>query len=701
MLRSRARWALALAAVALGGGCGFGGGSSAGSGTTGAADSGGAGTSGTAGIYGATGSAGTGNSGSGSAGTSTGTGGAFGTGSAGTGSMQGTGGAGGGASGSTGSGASGTTGSGGSAIPQDGGAVDSSTGCFITVDPPPSALNLEAGPTATLSLQASVSGYAGGPDGGPPSWTWTANMAARGAVSSVGTTSTDPSGASVEVSIATAGIYQVQAFIADAPTCVSQPYVYLVSPPATPTYRFRVMPPSDSQLPMREVVVSTPFSGSQAIALDDVPASVVTLSPVDVHGFAAPSYLRITSPSFSFMLEGDTRQGPFMAPLETPLSYEVLIVPDDTGLAPLLVSGLPSSLLTQMAVTPGATVTGVARDGGGNPIAGAQVILTAGDRPSTIGVTDAGGGFSLLTREGPMAADIMAPAGSGLPDAHVAASPGVMLLEGMASLDVAMDYANLPSGPLTVSVTGPGPGASPVAGAHVRVDLATPILNAGALTVLGPTGTVLPATGTAHADALTDAQGLADLGLLPAGMYHAIVAPPDGMAGAAITLADVVVSSSAATVPVALAPPTTLSGTLMPAAAAGAKLTAIDRGLLAAVNLPTAIAAADGTYALTLAAGRTYELLVEPKPGLALARSVVAVVTATVGGPARVDVVPAALPWTGKVTDMGIGVAGAIVEAYCAEPAATCLDSTLAVAQATTAADGSLTLALPTAATGP
>jgi hypothetical protein len=125
----------------------------------------------------------------------------------------------------------------------------------------------------------------------------------------------------------------------------------------------------------------------------------------------------------------------------------------------------------------------------------------------------------------------------------------------------------------------------------------------------------------------------------------------------------------------------------------GTKVTAIDRGLLAAATFPTATVAANGSYALALAPGRSYELLVEPAAGQPLGRSVVAIVPP--GGAARTDTAPAALTWPGVVTGAGRPVAGALVQVFCAAPSTWCLDSTLTVAQGTTRADGTLTLVLP------
>jgi hypothetical protein len=616
-----------------------------------------------------------------------------------------------GAAGTTGSAGAGS-GAGGIPAGVDGGAVDAGVMCLVTIDridPSsgdviPSFANLEAGPASTLRLRASVSGWngAGALDGGGPRWRWSVKKSGgHTGVSDGNYTTFDDS--TIDVSLDTDGTYQIMASIQGAPACDRSPLVIQVAPPEAATFRLRVMPPAAAQLPVREIIVNSTSIGDapQPIDLGDAKSTAtVSLSPVDVRGYPLPSYVRITSPSFQFDIEGDTGRGALVAPLATLLAYDVLVLPDN-GLAPLLVSGSPDLITSQMsvAVGPGARVTGVAHDGAGMPVAGARVVLEAGVRPSTIGVSGADGSFGLTTRDGAHGADILPPAGSGLPEAHVAASPGIVVPADLPSVALDMTWANLPSSALTVTVIGPGESIAPVAGAEVRVDLATPLPNVGTLRVHGATTAQLTATGTAHGDVVTDANGVARFGRLPTGTYHVIVAPPAGFVGGAITLPpDVTLTGADASVPIALAVPVTISRTLSAitaGATAGSRVTAIDRGLLAAPTMATATADATGAYTLTLAAGRTYELLVDPPANQGIARSVVNVVTpSTTNGP-QTDVVPPALFWRGSITGAGRSVPGALVQAFCVQPASTCFDAALPLAQGTTASDGSITLILP------
>jgi hypothetical protein len=593
--------------------------------------------------------------------------------------------------GSAGASATGAAGTG----PADAGTDGGGAQCLISIAPvgSDSLMNLEASPNKTLRLHATVSGYPGAPDGGGVPWRW---FVSPGANVDAGIDVTHVDDATIEITLNTPGTYQVQATIDGAPYCDRAPVTFVVKVPQAPSLLFRVTPPAGLQLPVRETPLTTSsIANDSTLDLGDAKASeLVSLLPVDARGFSIPSYIRITSPKFTFDLEGWTGRGAFVVPLSTDLPYSVLVLPDG-AVAPTLVSGLLDALSTSVPMSPGVNVTGTLRDGKGNPVVGARAILMAGALPSTVGVSGADGTLGLLARQGTFSADILPPAGSGLPEALVTGSPGIVLLPGATDLNFSMDWAKVPAAALTIAVTGPG--GAPVAGARVRVDLATPLANAGTLSVSGVT-TPLQATGSAHADGVTDAQGAAHLGLLPTGSYHVIVAPPDGASSVAITLQDVYLPAAGATAPIALAAPVTLAGTIAGVGTvAGAKITAIDHGLLASATLATATTGADGSYKLPLAVGRTYELVVEPDPKSGLARTVLNLETPTAMGNVRFDTITPAVAWKGSVTGAGRAVAGALVQVFCA-PRASCIDPDLALAQGTTAADGSITLSLPAAA---
>jgi hypothetical protein len=598
-----------------------------------------------------------------------------------------------GVAGSTGG--AGTTGAAGGAAGAPGSA-GAGAGCTVTIVPldPPSFFSLVAGPSSTLEMQASVSGYTG-----TPTWQWSVEMTTGTASTPVPVTLADDTGARVEVPLPTPGKLAIRALIAGAPQCNREPSVYQINAPQTPTFVFRVTPPSGSMLPVSESVLAATDLGGGPHTLDLGGGSVddvVSLAPIDARGFPLPSFIRVTSPSFNFDLEGYTSQSPLITPLDPALTYDVLVVPE-AGLAPLLVSGQVGDFQKALGptVAPGLPVMGVALDGAGTPVVGAHVLLLRdGALPSTVGVTAADGTFELSARDGMLSAEIVPPDGSGLPTAHVA--PGIVLLAEETNLSLTMAWAASTSGDLSATVRDPG--GTLVQGARVRADATGDLSSVGMLTVAAPgvlADAHLTATGSAEADAITDAQGLAHLGRLPTGSYHITAAPPAGMS-AAVTMSDVTLPAAGLAAAVPLAALVAVTGTLTPLGpTAGASVTALDQGVLASSTLPTAVAAADGTYTLMLSPGRSYELLVQPAQGQALGAGVLSVVTPGTSAGARSDVVPAGLTWSGVVTGAGRPVAGALVEVFCGKAGASCVDASIAVAQGMTRADGTLSLLLP------
>jgi hypothetical protein len=572
--------------------------------------------------------------------------------------------------------------------------------------------DLVAAPTLQLTVEARVSGLP--VEAGAPRWTW--HVEPRGGAPSTSTPGgadaglIDPTqyGDVIDVNVGP-GSYQI-IVSNDVPGCAQASTVIDVAAPAPPRLRFRVTPPAAAQVPAREIEIdgANPSSVGE-LPLCELGKAMLTIAPKNGRNALMPAYVRITTPSLGSGIEGYTGQGPLLEALATNLSYRVLVIPG-TAIAPFVVTGTPIDLRTALSAnwSAGVPVTGTARDGDGNPVAGARVLLRDGDRPSTIGVSAADGSFSLATREatlsrdGTLAADILAPTGSGLPDAHVG-SPGILLPAGTASVSLSMTWAKIPSATASVSVVD-GEGA-PVAGARVRAELsgAPPVI--GALAVHSSSATLndvtLQATGTVWAQVTTDDAGVAQLGRLPVGGYRVTVAPPAGLASAAITGADFVLGSAGLATRVALEAPVAFEGRLTPAAlAAHAKVTALDRGTLAAAVVPSATVDEGGRYSLPLAGGRTYELIVEAPAGQPFARRAYATVSPDdAASGSRMDSMLAPRPWSGSVTCAGSGVGGALVQVFCA--GASCIDPTLVLAQGTTRSDGTVVLMLPGVATEP
>ncbi|HEX4404476.1 MAG TPA: hypothetical protein VH560_06595 [Polyangia bacterium] len=566
------------------------------------------------------------------------------------------------------------------------------TGCDVevTLTAKGQSMGLIAGPSVLGELTASVTGYTG-----TPTWSWRVQLVVGGVSTSVTTNPPNDTGPMAEIPLQKPGTLEVQALIVGASMCDRPAIQFSISPPAPPSYLFRVTPPSASRLPISESLLpASAVAGGHTIDLGAGNASdVVSLSPVDARGFPLPSFVRVTSEAFTFDLEAYTGMSAFVAPLSPALSYNVLVVPD-SSVAPMRFTG--NAAMLQAALGPtvlaGLPVTGSAFDAQGAPVAGTRVLLRNGDLPSTVGVSGADGHFNLSARAGNLSAEIAPPDGSGLPTALVPA--GIMLLAQETNLALTMTWVAMSSGDLSVTVRS---GGAIVEGARVRADVASVFASVGTLAVEAP-GTFadaqLSASGTAEVEGVTDAQGVAHLGRLPMGRYHITVAPPDGSANA-VTMADVTLPATGLTTEIALASPVSVTGTLTPIGpTTGATVTAIDQGVLAAPAPAPAPVGAGGAYSLSLAPGRTYELLVAPADGRGLGAGVFSTVTVGPSGGAHDFAVPSGVTWSGSVTGAGRPVAGALVQVFCAAPA--CIDVTVAVAQGMTRADGSLSLVLPT-----
>jgi hypothetical protein len=645
-------------------------------GTTATSGTGAAGTNGAAGlpVVGVTGAAGT--SSAGGAGSGTGAGGT--TGAAG-----------------TSAGTAGVTGSSTDAGVGADASPDASASCNISITSltPGTSLpgSFQLGVQPVVRAHASVAGYFGAPT---PTWIWSVSFA--------GTVTTPApagdTGDTVDVQLKALGDYQISVRIAGAPQCNRLPVTATVVAPRMPAFLIRVTPPSGSRLPVRESALDSSAVASAPHTIDlaaGAASSVVSLLPKDASGFPVPSFLVVTNPATTFDLQGYTARGPFITSLVDDVMYQVLVVPDGDW-APLLVNGMPDALQQALSLTPGVAVTGTAQDGAGHAVPNARVILRAGRLPSTVGVSDAGGTFAVSARMNIFGATISPPAGLGLPEAHVPASPGIVVSPYVASLGVDMKWAKVTPAPLTITVRASAGGAL-VAGAQVRVESSAEVPAVGTLTVHAAGGDVaLSASGTARADAVTNANGVAALGLLPPGAYHLIVAPP-ATTTAAVTLADVTLPAAGLARDVVMSALVSVQGTLTAngTTVSGATVSAVDRGELAPATRASSTVDAAGRYTLALSPDRTYELLVTPAAGQTFGLTVLPTFVPGTSPTAHTDAIAPGLVWNGTVVGGARPIASAIVQAFCLGPSPTCLDPSIPLAQGTTAADGTLALTLP------
>jgi hypothetical protein len=567
----------------------------------------------------------------------------------------------------------------------DGGGGDASASCLVTLARADggSFAGLVAGPGEVLRVHATATGYLG-----TAKWDWTITIVGQK------TTTLLDAGSTIDIELATPGDYRIRADVEGVPECNrGAAFPFVVDEPGPPSFVFRVTPPSSSHLGILEKKIPATATDLQLQPVLELGGSdtvrVVDLTPLDSLHFPLASYVRLTSPGLSFNIESYTKGGPFLPALVTDRLYDLLIIPDG-AVAPQLLSGPLNDITQRLAVSDGISIMGTARDDSDHPVVDARVLLRKGDVPSTVGPSDASGRFTVRARAGTLSAVVVPPPGSGLPEARVPSTPGIDLREGTTGMTLDMKWAKSPAGPLALRVLGTD-GATPVAGARVHVESSAELPSVGTLTVR-VSGVEIPlaATGTVRADAMTDAKGVAALGVLRAGDYRVTVAPPDSGSTAATTAATLTLPAAGLTRDVRLAPLVMVTGLLTPAAmAAGSRVTALDQGILAPTTQASAIVDANGNYALALSSSRKYELLVEPPVGRGLARSVFAILNP--GESPAPSAVPVALPWSGTVTTLGNGVGGAVVQVFCLS----CLDTKLPVAQGISQADGTLDLLLP------
>jgi hypothetical protein len=217
----------------------------------------------------------------------------------------------------------------------------------------------------------------------------------------------------------------------------------------------------------------------------------------------------------------------------------------------------------------------------------------------------------------------------------------------------------------------------------------------------GGAAVTLRASGSVDVEAVTDASGVAAFGSLPVGDLTLTIIPAAGGGGgaptAAITSATVTLPPAGLARTVALTAKVMLTGMLLPvSAAAGARVTAVDRSVTAASTVATATVDASGKYSLLVDPLRGYQLFVDPAPGVPRARSVLGVVTSSSAATTLpTQTLPAGHLVQGTVTANGTGVPSARVQAFCPVWSQRCSDPTFSLADAVTDRDGRFELRVP------
>jgi hypothetical protein len=577
-------------------------------------------------------------------------------------------------------GGAGTTGAAGSTGAAGTGA---SLPCGVVLSSPGGFDDLAAGPNEKVRVRGRIVGTV---QPAKPEWTWKVTIDSTGEV--VTTTTPDPKDPTViEFPIARADRYVVAATVQVTPHCGGVERVTTTFAPAV-SYHVRITPP-------REHVDLAPYEGTIKLRAGTSmqrnfyfdPTATVSIDLRTPASQAIGSYIRITSPGHFSSREGDTRIRGFTTALvaESSWLYDVLIVPADAGVAPLLFSGRTAARVAVLpaVVDPDVPVVGSLAVEGGAPVKNAAVLLRDGALPSTLGTTDAAGAFALRARAGAFSAAIL-PAGGALPEARVGDAERINL-PFTADTPVRLDFkwrADLGARALVARFTRSD--GSPAADIDVRLDSAAGALpNVGSVRVTnnGSGDQTIVATGAVHRTAKTDANGNASFMDLPRAKYQLMGVPPVGSTdGITVTPVDLTAAAPAsASVTVPLARKVAVTGRLVNFPE-GTRVIVVDDEPVPVVghDFAPAVLGAQGAYALSLDPNHAYHLLADPPAGRRVSRVPLGSV-ATQATPIARDVraLPRMLTFAGRVyrSDGATNVGAAKVQVFCIGGGPECVDT--------------------------
>ncbi|MSP62243.1 MAG: carboxypeptidase regulatory-like domain-containing protein [Myxococcales bacterium] len=448
----------------------------------------------------------------------------------------------------------------------------------------------------------------------------------------------------------------------------------------TAAYRLRFTPPVASGLPRQERIVilrgKTPLDHQEFRLADGLPVDGKLAGPKG--GAGVPGTLRFLSDAGLDVLAAAGPDGKFSALLLADDKYRMVIVPALDGLAPRLGPHAAGAVLAvgAFSVDAGAKVSGQVKDEAGQPLPGARVVLAAGPLPSSVGLTDALGAFTLHAAPGDYAVTVQA---DGRPDIQGASSS----VKDGAQLAIAY----LPGQVAAAIKVVASDGATGMSGA--RVVVRSTQMGKVAKVTWGQ-GAPADADGAVRVARLTAQDGSLPPLLLPPGEYDVLCEPPPGAADGAtrvhFTLAQ------AASWKVALQPRTRVKGLLSDGNAPipSVRVTAIEQGGFGVTV--TTRTADDGTFELPVDAAAGADLFFDPPLFSDPNRHFQRAHKTLAPGAARADLtLVRGLLLRGQVAPpAGAPLAFALVEAWCA----TCEDTT-AAGLATTGPDGTFVMYLP------
>ena len=502
----------------------------------------------------------------------------------------------------------------------------------------------------------------------------------------IATTPRTPDNRDVEFIAAEPGVYQVELNVTGGSrTCPTWRGDKNVRDPGSTSgaVRLRFTPGPSTTAPIQERVVVVPGGSDFAAGVLAIDPGVSTAIDVrDSGGARVPAYVRLTSratPDAVVELVTSVTGGE-RATLASG-RHDVLVIPLVPDLAPI---ERPNWDAAQggFIVTAGASVIGTVLDGTGAPLADARVSIAAAGSgpPSTLATTGSDGRFVLgwqLTSGASLV--VVPPATSGLP----------RLTAPLATIDL--------GAPLTVRYQ-PGQAQVELGGTLVRVGGA-PVVNGHVLFALeladiatitdGSTTALVPG---AHRDRIaTDATGhlAAYRVTVSSGRAFAIA---DGGPGA-VALVDVSTTTTTIDAPA----PATLTGLVVDRAGAplpGVALAASVVDELAHLDAPapTATSGADGRFTLALAAGASYQLVLDdPRARAARRRLLVAATAGDLGSVALPP--PVRVLGTVRLVGQSTGLAEVSVTALC--DACTGLERSRPQGETVTDVAGDFTVVVP------
>jgi hypothetical protein len=376
-------------------------------------------------------------------------------------------------------------------------------------------------------------------------------------------------------------------------------------------YRLRLVPPNGQAIPIQEIPQSIATGTDVSLGtLVLSPGVAVTGTVEDESGAPLSAYLRVTSRGAAVPWHVESfagADGAFSLRLES-ARYDALVVPLEPGHAPIAFSDMVSTSPWSLVVPAAPALAGKIVDAQGQPLAGAQVSVGAGDVPAVLATTNEAGEFTVPVRPGSaVGMTVVPPAETGLPWLELPASTALASSTGLATIAYAPDRAVV-----SFAAGARDAGGAPLPGARATW-MARPLGTAGSLAVDGQEP--LPLSGAMRVTVTADAGGDFPALALPAGVYDVLLEPAGQGPGAQVSLLSFDLTQ-AAPASLTLAAPAVLTGKVVDAA--GEPIAALD---VAAVPLGALAGSADagarvqtaddGSFSLEVTAGGAYELVLD------------------------------------------------------------------------------------------